>query len=125
MNRNIASTLIVAGTAAAALALAAVATPVYADDITIDTTPFVSTKTRAEVQAEVMGQHEQLRMAYGEGSQTSQPFVSSLSRSQVSAEYIASRDEVHALNGEDSGSAFLTASRQSRHSDVIVAGSQR
>ena len=39
-----------------AFAMAAMAcNNAYADDITVDNTPFVSSKTRAEVQAEVMG----------------------------------------------------------------------
>ena len=69
MNRNLASTLSITTTAAAILAVAAIASGnAYADDITIDTTPFVSTKTRAEVRAEVMGQSEALRTASSEWS---------------------------------------------------------
>ena len=43
MNRNLASTLTITATAAAAFALAAMASSnAYADDITVDNTPFVS-----------------------------------------------------------------------------------
>ncbi|WP_158513865.1 DUF4148 domain-containing protein [Ramlibacter tataouinensis] len=123
MNRNLESALIITGTAAAALAFAAMTSAgAYAEDITIDTAPFVSSKTRAEVRAEVMGQAEQLRMAYGEAPADT-PFQSSLSREQVRDEYIGSRDEVRALTGEDSGSSYL-ASKPARH-DLMMAGSQR
>jgi hypothetical protein len=125
MNRNFASTLIVTGTAAVALALAAM-TPAHADDITIDPTPFVSTKSRAEVRAEVMGKAEEIRMAHGEGStgMNHAPFRSTLTRAQVRNDYIASRGEVNALNAEDSGSSYLAA-KQPRRSDLMMAGRAR
>jgi 4'-phosphopantetheinyl transferase EntD len=130
MNRNLASTLTIVSTAAAAFALAAMASGnAYADDITVDNTPFVSTTTRAEVQAEVMGRAEQLRMANSEWAtqqhQLSEP--SSLSRAQVKAEYIASRREANALNSEDSGSSYFAAlpRRTNGVNGVIIAGSER
>jgi 4'-phosphopantetheinyl transferase EntD len=130
MNRNLASTLTIVSTAAAAFALAAMASGnAYADDITVDNTPFVSTRTRAEVQAEVMGRAEQLRMANSEWAtqqhQLSEP--SSLSRAQVKAEYIASRREANALNSEDSGSSYFAAlpRRNNGVNGVIIAGSER
>jgi hypothetical protein len=130
MNRNLASTLTIVSTAAAAFALAAMASSnAYADDITVDNTPFVSTRTRAEVQAEVMGRAEQLRMANSEWStQQHQPSEASvLTRAQVKAEYIASRREANAFNSEDSGSAYLTAlpRRTNGVNGVIMAGSER
>jgi hypothetical protein len=98
----------------------------YADDITIDSTPFVSTKTRAEVQAEVMGHAEQLRVAYGEWptEMNRAPSHSSLTRAQVRDEYLASRDEVKAFTGEDSGSSYLAA-RHSADKGIMLAGSVR
>ena len=127
MNRNLKSSLAFAGTAAAALALAAMTGAAYADDITIDPTPFVSTKSRAEVRAEVLGQAEQIRMAWGEGSpgMNATPFRSTLTRAQVRDEYIASRDQVNAFNGEDSGSAYLTAMQPQRDRNLMLAGSGR
>ena len=127
MNRNLKSSLAFAGTAAAALALAAISGAAYADDITIDPTPFVSTKSRAEVRAEVLGRAEQIRMAHGEGSpeMNRTPFHSTLTRAQVRDEYIASRDQVSAFNGEDSGSAYLTAMQPQRDRNLMLAGSQR
>ena len=126
MTRKLASALTIASTAAAALAFASIASSnAYADDITVDNTPFVSTRTRAEVQAEVMGQAEQLRIANSEWSTQSASLPQSdLTRAQVKAEYIAARREVNALNSEDSGSSYL-ASMQHRRSGVILAGSDR
>lgn len=90
---------------ALAIAVAAfVSGSVYADDITVDTTPFVSSRSRAEVRQELMtpnanewalqfNQREQLRSAYA-------------SR-QARAEYVANRSSVRAMTGEDSGSASM------------------
>jgi hypothetical protein len=130
MNRNLASTLTIVSTGAVAFALATMAPgAAYADDITIDNTPFVSTRTRAEVQAEVMGRAEQLRMATSEWStQQHQAFQpGGLTRAQVQAEYIASRPEANALNSEDSGSSYFAAlpRRTNGVNGVILAGSER
>jgi len=127
MNRKLATTLTVVSTAAAALAFAAMASGyAYADDITIDPNPFVSTRTRAEVQAEVMGQSEALRTASSEWSMqmnTADLPQSTLSRAQVRQEYIAARREVNALNGEDSGSSYLMSLH--RHSSgMVLAGAE-
>jgi len=128
MNRNLATALTFVSTGAAALALAAIASGnAYADDITIDPTPFVSTRTRAEVRSEVMGQGEALRMASSEWSTQMNSTMlpqSTVTRAQVRAEYIASRREVNALNGEDSGSSYL-ASLQRRGGGLIMAESER
>jgi len=129
MNRNLASALSITTTAAAVFAAAAIASGnAYADDITIDNTPFVSSKTRAEVRAEVMGQSEFLRIASSEWSmqlhQASQP-KSSYTREQAKADYIAARDEVNARNAEDSGSSYFAALTRSMSPSVIMAGSAR
>jgi hypothetical protein len=99
MNRNLASALVIAA--------AAVAGNAFADDITIDNTPFTGTLTRAEVQA-ALAQYK----AAGVNPWSTQynplkAFRSTTTRAEVVAEYIASRDQVAALNGEDSGSAYL------------------
>jgi hypothetical protein len=128
MNRNLATTLTLVSTGAAALALAAIASGnAYADDITIDPTLFVSSRTRAEVQAEVMGQGEALRIAGSEWSTQMNAAMlpqSTLTRAQVRQEYIATRGEVNALNAEDSGSSYL-ASLPRRGGGFIMAGSDR
>jgi hypothetical protein len=129
MNRKLASTLTITTTAAAIFAVAAIASGnAYADDITIDTTPFVSSKTRAEVRAEVMGRAEQLRMAHSEWTMQSkhsaQP-TSGYTRAQATAEYIAARSQVSALTAEDSGSSYFAAAPRSTGAGVIMAGSDR
>jgi len=126
MNRNLASTLSITTTAAAALAFAAIASSnAYADDITIDNTPFVSSKTRAEVQAEVMG-HSQT-IASSEWStqmnQAPQP-MSGFTRAQATAGYLADRNQVNALNAEDSGSSYF-ATLPRRVSDRVMIGRAR
>lgn len=126
MNRKFASTLSIATTAAAILATAAIASGnAYAESPTIDTTPFVSTKSRAEVQAEVMGQAAQLREASNEWAmQQNEPTGrpnSAYTSKAAQAEYIASRERVNALNGEDSGS-FLLSSRPQPVDTTIMAG---
>ena len=98
MNRKIASALVIA---------AYVTGNAFADDITVDPTPFAGTKSRVEVQAE-LAQHK----AAGVNPWSTQynplkQFRSAKTREAVVAEYIAARDEVAALNSEDSGSAYL------------------
>jgi hypothetical protein len=110
MNRKLASTLAFTSTAAAVLAFAAIASGnAYADDITIDHTPFVSSKSRAEVQAEVTGQAGLLGKASSEWAmQQNGPSQSdsAFAREAAKAEYIASRNEVNARNSEDGGSSY-------------------
>jgi hypothetical protein len=94
-----------------ALLLAAFAGSALADDPTIVNENFTSTKTRAEVLAEL-----QAYQASGVNpwSMTYQPlkyFQSATTREAVVADYLASRNEVHALTGEDSGSAWLAQAR--------------
>ena len=96
MNRHIAIFLLVA---------AAAAGNVYADDITVETTPFVSTMSRAEVQADLQQFRASGSDPYSEDQLAG--FRSERSRADVTAEYIAERDQVSAFNGEDSGSVML------------------
>ena len=128
MNDKLASSLTIASTAVAAIALAAASLGTgnaYADDITIDPTPFVSSRTRAEVQAEIMGQAEVLRGESGEWAMqqggATQP--STYTSAQAKAEYIAARREVNALNSEDSGSSYFASLPRRVHAPVILAGS--
>lgn len=100
----------------AVAAFAALAgTAARADDITIDNTPFVSSKTRAEVQAELVQFKQTGVNPWSISYNPLAKFDSAKSRDQVKAEYLAERDQVAALTGEDSGSAYLstlaTASR--------------
>lgn len=103
MNRTIASALVLAFSAVAA-------GNAMADDITIDTTPFVSTKTRAEVQAE-LSQYKQAGVnPWANNYNPLAYFKSTKSRDDVRTELAQSRanGELDAIYGEDSGSAYLT-----------------
>jgi hypothetical protein len=93
-----------------------------ADDITIDTTPFHSTRTRAEVQAELF-QYKKAgvnpwSISYNQLSQ----FKSAKTREQVQAEYRAEREAVAAMTAEDSGSAYLTQLAAARNVGTTLAG---
>ena len=90
--------------AAAAIAASLVSTGAYAESPTIDSTPFVSSKTRAEVQAEL-----KTPFIGGDPWSTQYTFArsSALTAEQVRGTYKMSRDEVNALTSEDSGSAYL------------------
>ena len=126
MNHRIASAITFSSTVAVAtIAAAFLSSNAYADDITIDTTPFVSTKSRAEVSAEVMSNRDQITAAGGEwaGQQNEQrPFQSAYTAEQVRSEYKAARNEVRMMNGEDSGSSYL-AQLRSAPTGTIVARS--
>ena len=124
MNRNLASTITITTTAAAALVLAAIASGnAYADDITVDNTPFVSTKTRAEVRAELMSMPAESRRSDEWSTQFDQAArtQSTLTRAQVKAEYLAYRREVNALNAEDSGSSYFARLPRRFGEGVIMA----
>jgi hypothetical protein len=96
-------------TFAAALVLLASAGSALADDISIDNTRFVSSKSRAEVQAELQQFQRAGVDPWAQDYNPLQSFASGKSRAQVTAEYVASRDEVAALTGEDSGATRLAA----------------
>lgn len=129
MNRNLASTLTVTATFAAVFAVAAIASgSAYADDITIDNTPFISSKTRDEVRAAVVGQSELLRESSSEWAmqlnQAARPHSAHTSAA-AKAEYIAARHEVNALNAEDSGSSYLARLPRRMNGSVVMAGEAR
>lgn len=90
-----------AGTAAVAAAMAP--RMAYADDITMDPTPFASTRSRAEVLAELP------RYSTNEWTRQFNDVRLQAGRSRVEAtrEYLAVRDQVRAFGAEDSGSAYL------------------
>jgi len=118
MNRNIASIL--------AITAAAFAGQAFADDITIDTTPFASTKSRVEVGAE-LAQYKQAGVnPWSTQYNPLKQFRSAKTREQVVADYVAGRDEVAALNGEDSGSAYLAqGSGRAQDASTTLAGRPR
>jgi hypothetical protein len=93
---------------ASAVLIAAVAASAFAETPTVVTEPFVSTKSRAEVQAELFAYKKAGVNPWSTSYDQLASFKSNTSRQEVVAEYLASRDEVAALNSEDSGSAYLT-----------------
>jgi hypothetical protein len=93
-------------------------TAAYAGDITVDTTPFVSTRTRAEVQAQLAQPGPNVwSTSYNQLAQ----FHPQRTRAEVKAEYLASRPQVQAFTGEDSGSAYLIRARAGRAAATRVA----
>jgi hypothetical protein len=98
MNRHLA---VLAAIAAAA------ATSAFADDITIDNTPYAGSKTRAEVQADLAAYKKAGVNPWSTQFNPLKTWKGSLTREQVVGEFLTSRKEATAFNGEDSGSAYL------------------
>lgn len=92
----------------------------FADDITIDPHPFVSTASRADVMEEL----RQFRMAgnspWADDYNPIAEFRGSLTRAEVTADYMGSRDTVSAFTAEDSGSTYL-ARHHGASPDIILA----
>lgn len=107
MKHELASAIGVAAAAIAAAAAMVFATEnARADDITIDTTPFVSSTSREQVRGIVKANPELVRQAGSEwalqGNQA--PMVqSAFTSGEAKAAYIKERREVNALYAEDSG----------------------
>jgi Domain of unknown function (DUF4148) len=105
-----------------ALLLAAFAGSALADDPTIVNEQFVSTKTRAEVMAELKDYKASAINPWSMSYQPLKYFQSTTTRDAVVADYLASRNEVRALTGEDSGSAWLAQARGVRQPVTTFAG---
>ncbi|HSH89628.1 MAG TPA: hypothetical protein VK996_06560 [Ramlibacter sp.] len=102
MNRNLKHAVTTGALATAALLAAAVVTSTAAYAQEAD---FVSTRTRAEVIAEI-------RTPWPRGNPWSafynmNPPNSTATRDQVQGQYVANRDGANAFHGEDSGSVYL------------------
>lgn len=106
------------------LAATALAGNAFADDITVDTTPFVSSKSRAQVQAEITQFQRAGTSPWSIQYNPLRSFKSDTTRAEVTAQYVDSRDQVAALNSEDSGSAYL-AQHRVRTSGTTLAGQQQ
>jgi hypothetical protein len=98
MQRIIVTTLFAAGFAGAALAESPLAVP---------EAPFVSTATRAQVQAELAEFQRAGVDPWATSYDQLAHFRSTKTREAVTAEYRLARDQVHAMNSEDSGSQSL------------------
>ena len=94
---------------------ASVAGNAFADDLaTYNGDAFTSTRSRAEVQAE-LAQYKQASVnPWAASHNPLRSFQSTQSREQVVADYLRSRSEVAAMTGEDSGAAFLARREQPR-----------
>lgn len=127
MNRHFASAL--ATTTAAVACVAAIASSnAYAETPTIDNTPFVSTRSRAEVRAELMKQRELVSAAASEWTMQYNhvpQLKSAYTGEQAKAEYKAAREEVSAITSEDSGSSYFARQAARMNAGTIMAGAAR
>lgn len=84
--------------------------------------PFVSAKSRADVQAE-LAQYKQAGVnPWSTSYNPLRGFKSATTRQAVTAEYVAARDQVAAFTGEDSGAAYLAANRDAQQTGTRLAG---
>lgn len=84
--------------------------------------PFVSAKSRADVQAE-LAQYKQAGVnPWATSYNPLRAFKSTTTRDAVTAEYVAARDQVAAFTGEDSGAAYLSANQNRVPADTTLAG---
>jgi Domain of unknown function (DUF4148) len=110
MNRNIALAIV--------LATASVGSA-FAGEITPEPTPFVSTISRAQVQAELAQyRRDGVDTTSYEYNPLSQ-FKSSTTRAQVSADYIANRDQVAALDAQARGAEAVARNVDVNRGDAM------
>jgi hypothetical protein len=101
MNRYLAASVLAIAAAAASTA--------FADDITIDTNPFTSTRSAGQVQAELQQFRASGVNPWAQEYDQLAGFRSGKTSAQVRAEFLQSRDEAAAMSREDSGSSYLSA----------------
>jgi hypothetical protein len=107
--------------ALAALVAFACSTQAFAESPTRADARFDSTRSRAEVQAELASFRAGAANPWSTTYDPLRQFQGSLSRGEVSAEYLAARDEVRAFSGEDSGSAYLARTRNAGAVPVLAS----
>jgi len=114
MNHRITSLIAYTGSVVAATLAAALMSGKALAEGPLDypATTFVSTRSRADVKAELMQDRGSVgsyaiewRLEQGEPLQ-----ASGYTTAQARAAYLASRDEVRAMNAEDSGSSYMARS---------------
>jgi hypothetical protein len=114
---------------AAAVAVALVSPRnAYAESTAEYTTPFTSTRSRAEVQAELMGGSELLRTGSSEWAmQHNEPMAlkSDETREHARAEYKFARQEVTAVTEEDSGSTYFQRQAMRVKASATMGGPAR
>ncbi len=94
----------------------------YAETPTVVKDDFVSTQSRAEVQADLAAFKQSGVNPWSISYNQLKGFTSQVSREEVTAAYIAARDEVAAVNGEDSGSAHFAKAGQRGVNSTTLAG---
>lgn len=109
--------------ALSALVLAAFAGSALAEGPIEQNTVFTSTKTRAEVLADLGAYKKAGVNVYATGYSPVRTFVGQKTRAEVVADFMANREMVRAFNGEDSGSAWLAQARGTRIPTSVLAGS--
>lgn len=113
MNRIALTSLVLAATFAGS---AFAESPLYDND------PFTSTRSRAEVQAELAAYRQAGVNPWSTSYNQLKGFRSATTREAVTSAYLASRGEVRALTGEDSGSAYLAQARGGAVRSSTLAG---
>ena len=96
MNRNFALAIVLAAAGNA-----------FAEGPIGDSTPFQSTATRAQVQAELAAFRAAGASPWADEYNQLSAFRSSTTRAQVMSELMSARQEMAAYNGEDSGSSYM------------------
>ena len=102
MNRSIAIAIALFGAAAGSA---------FADDITVDPHPFVSTASRAQVKEELRQFRQSGPSPWADDYNQVPLARSGLTRAEVRAEFFRSRSAVAAFSSEDSGSSYLARAR--------------
>ena len=122
MNRNLPSAIAWGTLTTIALLAAGViaSTTAYADDITVEQSPFVSSRTREAVSAE-------LKTPYPGGNPWSGAYnmfqaPSTATSEQVQGEYTMNRDRANAFHGEDSGSVYILKAQSLAPSSASAMG---
>ena len=105
-----------------AFAISAAAAGASAESYEAHNTPFVSTASRATVQAEVTHPRASTVNPWSTSYNPIAQFRSEKSRAQVTAEYIGARDVVDAFTGEDSGSGYLAGRPAAAGETRIASG---
>jgi len=103
-----------------ALLVAAAATSAFAETPTVVKDDFVSTRSRAEVQAELFAYKQAGVNPWSMSYNQLAGFKSATTRQQVVADYLAARDEVAAINSEDSGSAYFAKGHRTVDSATLA-----
>jgi Domain of unknown function (DUF4148) len=92
-----------------------------AETPTIDNTQFVSTKSRTQVQAELVDFNRQGVNPWSTSYNPLASFKSTKTRDQVTAEYVADRDQVAAMSGEDGGSLAMAQGGAGKTNRITIA----